>query len=308
MSKAKACRRGLRFPAALLGALLIVAALIPTAAPVQAAPAGGVELLPVPESGRVADGAGILGEEAVARLNAILAHLEARNGVEIGVATVATTEPLTPDMYATELFEAWGVGKRGRDNGLLVLVARRERRVKVEVGYGLEEIFPDGRVGRLLDDFAVPALKQGRYGEGLIALVEEVARIAEAEYRPGEDGGRGAPRPENGAAEVAGLLAFLLILGLFGAAAVALRRPVGHRCPRCKGRMLREKEETLRPATAEEDGLARVYYRCTRCGYERIAEMVLPMLVAGELVGRRRHLRGPFGPFGGGFGGFGGGS
>ncbi|MGE5553219.1 MAG: TPM domain-containing protein [Betaproteobacteria bacterium] len=302
-------RTSLVLAVVLLAQLLILVG----TAPGQAAPGrtgfGEVKLLPTPATGRVADEAGILSDEAVARLNAILAGVEEQNGVEIGVATVPTTAPLTPDQYATELFEAWGVGKKGADNGLLILVALRERRIKVEAGYGLEGIFNDGRVGRLLDDFALPALRQGRYGDGLVALVGEMARIAEAEYQPGAGAGRGGSVPGRGpSASLAGFLGFLLILGLFLLVALAMRRPVAHRCPRCKGRMVKESEETLQPPTDEADGLARVSYRCTRCGFERLAEIVLPMLVTGELIDQRRRFHGPFGPFGGGgFGGFGGG-
>lgn len=289
------------------------------AAPLVLAQAGQPRLLPPPAEGRVVDAAGMLGAEAVRRLNATLADLEAKNGVEIGVATVPTTEPLTPDQYAVELFQSWGIGKKGRDNGLLILLAQRERRLKVEVGYGLEGIFPDGRVGRLLDDYALPALKQGRYGDGLVALTDEFARIAAAEYDEagagGRHGGRGGSTGPFGGSLVSGLIPGLILFAFFlillTGAALGLARPVGHRCPRCRGRMLKESEETLRAATAEADGLSRVHYRCPRCGYERVAEIVLPMLLAGELVERRRRFRGPFGPFGGPFGGgggFGGGS
>jgi uncharacterized protein len=290
---------------------LALVGLAPGAAvPARAAGPGGVKLLPAPERGRVGDGAGILGQAAVDRLNAILADLEGRNGVEIGVATVTTAAPLTPDQYATELFAAWGVGKKGEDNGLLILLALQERRLKVEVGYGLEGLFTDGRVGRLLDDVALPALRQGRYGEGLVALVGEMARIAAAEYEPAGGGPRKAADAGRGGPEgLTGLLGFLLVASFFLLVALALRRPVAHRCPRCKGRMVKESEETLRPATAQADGLARVSYRCLRCGYARVAEIILPMLIAGELVQRSRRFRGPFGPFGGPFGGggFGGG-
>ncbi|HHW13905.1 MAG TPA: TPM domain-containing protein [Firmicutes bacterium] len=292
------------------------------AAPVALAKAGQPRLLPPPAEGRVVDAAGMLGAAAVRRLNATLADLEAKNGVEIGVATVPTTEPLTPDQYAVELFEAWGIGKKGQDNGLLILLAQRERRIKVEVGYGLEGIFPDGRVGRLLDDYALPALKEGRYGAGLVALVDELARIAAAEYDGAgagvRGGSRGGPAGLSRGLQISGLLPgltlFALLFILLTGVSLGLARPVGHRCPRCRGRMIKEGEETLRTATADADGLARVHYRCTRCGYERVAEIVLPMLLAGELVERRRRFRGPFGPFGGPFGGgfgdggFGGGS
>lgn len=306
---------GRRWAAFLTAALVLAALFIAFPAPpglsAAARAAEKVKLLPIPSHGRVADGAGLLSADEVDRLNSLLAGLETQNGVELAVATVPTTAPLTPDQYATELFKAWGVGKKGEDNGLLILVAQQERRLKVEVGYGLEGIFPDGRVGRLLDDYALPSLRQGRYGEGLVALAGEMTRIAAAEYEPRTGGAH--PRSLRSVATeqvvraIPGMLVFLVMFGLLATVAVGLARPVRHRCPRCKKRLLKESQETIREATAEHDGLARVHYRCPSCGYERAAELILPALVAAALVERQRRFRGPFGggfgPFGGGFGG-----
>jgi uncharacterized protein len=279
---------------------------------VPAAAASRDQLLSAPASGRVVDGAGILGAETVDRLNGILQELEQKNGVEFAVATVASAAPRTPDQYATDLFQAWRVGKKGRDNGLLIFLALKERRLKVEVGYGLEGIFNDGRVGRLLDDYATPSLKQGRYGEGFLALVREMANIAEAEYQATGTSAASAPRPAYvprrnaglvGGGAGAGLFLFFLLWAL---AVSVIRRPVGHRCPKC-GARLGEEKETVRAATQDADGLERVHFHCPRCGYDRLADVILPALVAGALLERGGRFRGPFGPFGGGFGGFGGG-
>lgn len=295
--------------ALLLAALLGAAGLFLAAVPAGAALPPGVKLLPVPEQGRVADGAGLLTQGEIDQLNATIQRLDAQNGVEIGVATVQSAAPLTPEEYATALFAQWGIGKKGADNGLLVLIALKERRIKVEVGYGLEGILPDGRVGRLLDDYAMPSLRQGRYGAGLVSLTTELAKIAAAEYEPGAAGE--APRqaaPRRSAARAPGTafgtMAFLLFL-FFMFAVQALNRPPGHVCPRCKGRMVKEREETVREATPLADGLRRVEYRCPRCGYDRVAEVVIPMLIAGALSSGRR--RGPWDGGFGGFGGFGGG-
>lgn len=82
------------------------------------------------------------------------------------------------DDAANLLFEQWGIGKKGQDRGLLLLNAIEERRIRVEVGYGLEGALPDGKVGAILDEFAVPMLREGRPGAAYFATVRELARVA----------------------------------------------------------------------------------------------------------------------------------
>ncbi len=81
---------------------------------------------------------------------------------------------------AVELFERWGIGQKGKDNGLLLLVAVRERRLRIEVGYGLEGIITDARAGRVRDQYLLPHFKRGEYGRGLLlasaALAGELMR------------------------------------------------------------------------------------------------------------------------------------
>ena len=72
-----------------------------------------------------------------------------------------------PDQFANELYEAWGIGKKGEDKGVLIMLAVQERRVRIETGFGVEGVLPDGLVGSILDRYVVPLLKQNRFEEGM---------------------------------------------------------------------------------------------------------------------------------------------
>ena len=79
--------------------------------------------------------------------------------------------------YANKLFSSWGIGEKDKDNGALIFLAHQERKIRIEVGYGLEGILPDGRVGEILDRYALPFFKKGEYGRGLYGAALAVAAI-----------------------------------------------------------------------------------------------------------------------------------
>lgn len=174
-------------PALLLALLASVAAL--PAFMVVPARAGGE--FPEP-SGFVNDYAGILAAGDRERLEELCRSLKAATGAEMAVVTVASTGDQTIQMYAVRMFEAWGLGGKGRDNGVLILVAVEDRQVWVEVGYGLEGVLPDGKVGAILDRHLVPAFREGRYGDGLYTCVRALAD--EIRSASGPDGGHPGPR------------------------------------------------------------------------------------------------------------------
>jgi uncharacterized protein len=97
------------------------------------------------------------------------------------VLTVRSTQPLDDFAYAMRVAEAWGVGKRGDDSGVLLLVATDDRKIRVLTGYGVEGILPDGLVGAIQDDEMLPSFREGRIDEGIWRGVAAIARrIAEA--------------------------------------------------------------------------------------------------------------------------------
>lgn len=136
-----------------------------------------IEEVPNPrqvDGGWVADVAEILSPASEAEINGMISALEAENGSEMAVVTVPETEPLTPKAFATELFNRWGIGKQGEDNGVLFLVSVGDRRMEVEAGYGAEAVLPDARVGRILDQYVVPEFRQGDYEQGILQGTEAI--------------------------------------------------------------------------------------------------------------------------------------
>jgi uncharacterized protein len=167
----------------------------------------------------VNDFAGVVDPDSVRALDTLIRSLQRASGDVVIVATVETIAPYADAKeYAVKMFEnhGQGIGDRDRDNGLLVLVAVKERRVEVEVGYELEEFITDGFAGQTSRDAMAPEFRLGNYGPGLVAGVTRIAvRIAEARNVTL----RGAPTGRNrrsgrpiGIGGVMMLLVFLLVM------------------------------------------------------------------------------------------------
>jgi uncharacterized protein len=149
-------------------------------------------------SGFVNDFTGTIDPATKVSMEALCRALEAKTSAELAIAVVKTVAPLDSKTYAVKLFEKWKIGKKGKDNGLLILLALSERRVEIEVGYGLEGVINDAKAGELLDNYGVPYFKEGRFGEGLYntaaALSRQIAAAAGQElgdqYWPAAGGGK----------------------------------------------------------------------------------------------------------------------
>ncbi|MBI1795560.1 MAG: TPM domain-containing protein [Candidatus Eisenbacteria bacterium] len=196
-------------------AALWLAAALAFARPVLAdAPPAGADAAPAPTAnaapaipeaaGFVNDHAGMISETTRAKLEAFLDQLKRKTGAEFAVLTVTSTAPATPDEYKVSVFQRWGLGRKGEDNGLLMLVARDERQVKFETGYGLEGVLPDGLESRIYREEMMPSFRAGDFEAGIVAGVLAAAqRIAADKHVTlewnGEElrygGGRGRDRP-----------------------------------------------------------------------------------------------------------------
>lgn len=117
--------------------------------------------------GRVNDFANVIPEEYRAKLETLIREVDDKTSAEIAVVTVGSIAPLDENAYARLIFDTWKIGKKGKDNGVLILLAVKERRWRIEAGYGLEGILPDGRCGEIGRASMVPSFKTGHYGEGL---------------------------------------------------------------------------------------------------------------------------------------------
>jgi uncharacterized protein len=131
----------------------------------------------------VNDYAGVVSAEDERAMRRVIEAVHKETRAEIAVAVVDSIEPYaTIDAYGIALAEAWGVGPADTDAGVILIVAVAERRVRIEVGGGLEGAITDGRAGEILDDFVVPYLRENNWGEGLKAGVGALAAEIAEEY------------------------------------------------------------------------------------------------------------------------------
>ncbi len=126
----------------------------------------------VPE-GFVNDFAQVLSAEEEADLESATQAYEKRSTYEIALVTVPTTKEETIDSYAVELFKEWGIGKRDQDSGVLVVAAIQDRKIRIEVGYGLESLLTDAASARIIQR-ATPLLQEGRYYQALSQIQFEI--------------------------------------------------------------------------------------------------------------------------------------
>ncbi|MBS9475544.1 TPM domain-containing protein [Ancylobacter radicis] len=139
-------------------------------------------------TGRVVDAAGILDASTRASLDAELAAQEAKTTDQFVVATVASLEGTSVEDYANRLFRHWKLGQADKDNGVLLLVAPNERKVRIEVGYGLEGVLPDAVASTIISTTILPAFRAGDFAGGITrgaAAILEILNLdpAEAEAR-----------------------------------------------------------------------------------------------------------------------------
>jgi uncharacterized protein len=198
-----------------------VAVLLPVCVAVVAATAHAETPIPPPPARFVTDHAGFLSAAAVTELDGALEGYERRTGHQLLVYIDRTTGGAPVEDWAVRAFERWRVGRRGIDDGLVLFVFSDDRRVRVEVGYGLEGQLTDARAARIIDERVVPRIRAGdRDGAVRDAVAALTAAIGGAAERPG--GASGPPLP--GWAVVAGglLLLLLLVLGATHPALAAL--------------------------------------------------------------------------------------
>ena len=223
----------------------------------------------------VSDMAAVLDDDTERRLNAMLDHLEQQTTAEMAVVTIRRTDGQTPKAFATELFNRWGIGKKGKDNGILVLLVLEARRIEVETGYGVEGVLPDGKVSEILDRRVIPSFKRGDFGGGLLGGVQAIGEVFTAaetspsvHSRPPKDAEASKPlRTVPSTRVIVPLsLGMVLVLALAG---YAVRRAGTRYCPQCHRRMRRLTEDQdnayLACAQQVEEELGSVNYRVWRC-------------------------------------------
>lgn len=164
--------------------------------------------LDIPRAGGyVNDRAGLLRPDTVLKLERFLAEFERSDSTQLVVLTIPALQGEGLEEYALRVAESWGIGEKGKDNGALLLIAREERKIRIEVGYGLEGRLTDLLAGRIIDLEISPRFRAGDFDGGVVAGVVAMAEAVRGEYQgTGRGGGKQRPNPW-------GLLLLLLFLG-----------------------------------------------------------------------------------------------
>ena len=151
-----------------------------------------------PLSGRVVDQTGTLSSDTIASLTQTIKGLELRKGSQIAVLIVPTTAPETIEQYSIRVAEAWKIGRRKIDDGALLVVAKDDRKLRIEVGYGLEGSLTDATASRIISEIITPKFRSGDFAGGISDGVERMIAVIDGEPLP-------APEPTQSFSEPAHL-------------------------------------------------------------------------------------------------------
>jgi uncharacterized protein len=165
---------GMVLPRALVAAALLCFAVFAASAEVA------VPLL----QARVTDLTGTLSKAQTAELEQQLAAFEAKKGAQIAVLMLPTVQPETIEQYAVRAFEKWKLGRKKVDDGVLLVIAKEDRKLRIEVGYGLEGALTDAAAKRIISDVIVPQFKQGDFAGGVLAGVSRIMAVIDGEALP----------------------------------------------------------------------------------------------------------------------------
>lgn len=171
----------------------------------------------------VVDTTGTLDAATLGQLRQQALALQQRKGSQLQVLMVPSTQPETIEQYAVRAFEQWKLGRSGVDDGVLLVVAKDDRKVRIEVGYGLEGAIPDISAGRVIQEYLVPKFRAGDYAGGVVDATAALVKLVDGEPLP-------EPMAPQAAREGGGGADWLFVL--FAAFVVAnIVRAVFHRAP-----------------------------------------------------------------------------
>ena len=166
-----------------------------------------------PLTARVTDLTGTLTREQQAGLERMLQEFEARKGTQLAVLMVPTTAPEPIEQYALRVGEQWKIGRKKVDDGAILVVAKDDRALRIEVGYGLEGVLNDATASRIIREIIVPRFREGDFYGGINAGLDRVMRLIDGEPLP--EPARSSPAAEGGLMQ---LLPVLLIVAFVGGA------------------------------------------------------------------------------------------
>lgn len=252
----------------------------------------------------VCNPAGILPQQACDEMDSMLYALEQKTGIETVVAVVPSIGDKDCFEFSHQLLNQWGVGKKGKDNGLVILLVTDQRCIQFYTGYGLEGDLPDAICKRIQTKDMIPYLKKGDWNRGMVAGIQAVCRRL--------DGSMVNDDKDTGEKGISASMLLFAILGFIVVAGVVgiLAARASTRCPKCGKHQLQRSGTNLisnRSGVKTED----IIYTCRNCGHTVVRRQ---QSYDDNYRGRGGRGGGPFiggfggGSFGGGGGGFGGGS
>jgi len=176
-----------------------------------------------PLTARVNDTAGMLAAATRQQLEGVLVGLEQTDSTQIVVLTIPTLGGEVLEEFSIKVLDQWKIGQKGLDNGAMLLIAKNDRKIRIEVGYGLEGSLTDLMAGRIIRNVIVPNFKAGNFDQGVIDGVQAMISVVRGEYQASDKGPGGGQRQREGTAGLGGLFAFIFFISMLG----RLRRPLG---------------------------------------------------------------------------------
>jgi uncharacterized protein len=201
--------------------------------------------LPDKATSYVTDAAGVLDAGTKQQLVTLLSALEKKTTAQVVVVTVGSLDGDYVEHYTNALFHKWGIGQKGKNNGVMLLAAIKDRKMRIEVGYGLEGVLNDAKAGAIRDQFIKPKFKEGNYAAGItdgtVAIVKEVVKeynlkfedlgvTMQAQVQPAQPAAR--PAAASPPAKPLGVVTIIIIIGviiilLIIIGAVFMNNPLG---------------------------------------------------------------------------------
>ena len=173
----------------------------------------------------VVDATGTLDAATRSRLERRAFDLQQRKGSQLQILVVASTQPESIEQYTQRVFDAWKLGRKGVDDGVLLVVAKDDHRVRIQTGYGLEGAIPDVLAGRVIQEYLVPKFRAGDFGGGIDDASQQLVRLIDGETLPppmaGSHGRNGSPDLPFGL--IAAFIAASVVRALFRAIPTVLR-------------------------------------------------------------------------------------
>ena len=223
----------------------------------------------------VNDYANLLSEAARARLHDDLTALRAETGIELTVLTLPRRADHDPggtlESFATGLFNHWGIGDADRNDGILVLVLREDREMRIELGSGYAQIW-DVEAHRIINRSFLPDFRDDRYEDGILTGVADIVETIARPFASGQP----PPKGDESKSIVIGILMVLGFLVLTLRRRIADRLAALRRCPSCGLRRLSVDREVIAPASKEAAGRGIRHTRCLGCGYDRPVSYAIP--------------------------------